>query len=839
MAGADTQLVFEVIGKDRNASRTLREVGREADNTKDRMDRLQESFLLSRTGLSGMATAALALGPALLPVLASSTVAVGGLAAAMASAGAVAGVFGAVAASSFGRMTEAVEEVTKAEEKLAKADTTAERVKATEELVAAQKKLKGPLGVAARGYMAMGEAWKTFVASFDARIFPKMAQGFDIVKRAIPALTPLVEGGIEVMQDLLDMADRAVSSGGFARFAEQLTAVGAPALRAFVLAGRDLIVTFVNLLSAFAPLSATMTGGLLKMTGAMATWSANLGKSAGFQRFLDSARQAGPLVISVVKSIAQAFFNLLRAVAPLGPPILVVVGALAKFVASVPPERLGAIVAGFVAIAVAIKGAAAAAAVFSAITAVVSGPVGAAILAVVALAAGMLYLWRNSEQVRAGFASLAGWVRGVLLPALQQMAANVLPGLRDAWAAISTVIAQNRPQLQALANVIGTVITWLVSKGLPAWGQWTAGVFRGIGAMVAFGVAIVSWVVRAVQAVISFVTTAVAWFRNFGTGAGNALASAFAFIRGVVAAGIGFVTGVIRAGLAVVAAVWRAVWGTFGPLVRAVWGLITAIVRLGMTVITGVVRAGLNIMRAVFSSVFAVIRSVVSSAMAAIRGVITAVIGFVRPYVTAAFNAIRAVITSALNTARSVVSAAFSSMRSAAASAIGAMISLVSGLRSRILGAVSGFGSMLFGAGRDLVQGLINGISSMIGAVTDKINQLTGLVGKFLPGSPVKEGPLTVLNRGYAGGQIATMLAEGIDSEAGAVSTAMRRITAWPATDMPAPAGPLAGPAAGAGGGAHLTIDSAGTRFDEVLLEVLRRAVRVRGGDVQVVLGAG
>lgn len=52
-------------------------------------------------------------------------------------------------------------------------------------------------------------------------------------------------------------------------------------------------------------------------------------------------------------------------------------------------------------------------------------------------------------------------------------------------------------------------------------------------------------------------------------------------------------------------------------------------------------------------------------------------------------------------------------------------------------------------------------------------------------------------------------------------------------------AGETVMPRGQAGGGAVLVIDSAGSRLDDLLVEVLSRAVRVRGGNVQLVLGGG
>jgi hypothetical protein len=49
-------------------------------------------------------------------------------------------------------------------------------------------------------------------------------------------------------------------------------------------------------------------------------------------------------------------------------------------------------------------------------------------------------------------------------------------------------------------------------------------------------------------------------------------------------------------------------------------------------------------------------------------------------------------------------------------SGVSRVVSAVGGLAGRVLGAVAGFGSLLVGAGAALIQGLINGVTSRIGA---------------------------------------------------------------------------------------------------------------------------
>jgi hypothetical protein len=59
-----------------------------------------------------------------------------------------------------------------------------------------------------------------------------------------------------------------------------------------------------------------------------------------------------------------------------------------------------------------------------------------------------------------------------------------------------------------------------------------------------------------------------------------------------------------------------------------------------------------------------------------------------------------------------------------------------------------------------------------IGAVSSAIGSVSAAIAARLPGSPVDTGALTVLNHDYAGKQIALMLAGGLESGKGSVTSA-------------------------------------------------------------------
>lgn len=104
---------------------------------------------------------------------------------------------------------------------------------------------------------------------------------------------------------------------------------------------------------------------------------------------------------------------------------------------------------------------------------------------------------------------------------------------------------------------------------------------------------------------------------------------------------------------------------------------------------------------------------------------------------------------------------------------LGALVSLAKGLGGRVKSAVGSLGSVLYQAGRNVVQGLIDGIWSKIGALASAAASLAGTIRNYLPFSPAKEGPLSGSGNPFVSGQkIGDMLAGGMESRLPAVSSA-------------------------------------------------------------------
>ncbi|MCD0450762.1 phage tail tape measure protein [Actinocorallia sp. API 0066] len=205
----------------------------------------------------------------------------------------------------------------------------------------------------------------------------------------------------------------------------------------------------------------------------------------------------------------------------------------------------------------------------------------------------------------------------------------------------------------------------------------------------------------------------------------------------------------------------------------------------------------------------------------------------------------------------------FGRVRDAAVSRAQNLVAWLRGLPGRILAALGRLNMLLYNAGRNVITGLINGITSMIGRVGSAMSGIASRIRNFLPFSPAKEGPLS--GKGspdLAGAKIGGMLADGITSSATLVRGASMQLAAAAAppnmfTRGVSPAKPkLAGatapaspntsvgsawaysPAPAAREKTVIEIRGDGSRYGDLLVEELRHRIAVKGGDVQLVLGS-
>lgn len=431
--------------------------------------------------------------------------------------------------------------------------------------------------------------------------------------------------------------------------------------------------------------------------------------------------------------------------------------------------------------------------------------------------------WGQGLQNSEGFAqflqmaSTGGQTLGVLGGAAVNLLSAVSP-LIGTTAMLANGLAKiinntPAPVLTTLAAILATVkismmaysaITTVVALKNKLMALSQTPVILGWIRMNAVGVA--SMLRIAATSTASAATTAAAWV-------GSALVSIGTWIASVVRAGITaaaqFLMMAARAVVwaAVMAAQWLIAMGPIGWIIAAVIALVAVIV-LNWDKIkawTG----------AIWNWVWGKIQSVGASILAYILN-----LPLVKYFITH-----------------------WDKIKSGTVTKVLGLLSYVRGLPGRITGALGNLGSLLYNKGMNIVQGLWNGIKSMGGWLSSTLigwarDLIPGPIAKALGIASPSKVMATVVGRWIPAGVV-----DGIKSGQGALDQAMTTLVQPPSSSAAMGVGRQMAPSvapltSGTGGMPVLEIHSGGSKLDDLLVEFLRRAVRVRGGNVQIVLGA-
>lgn len=430
--------------------------------------------------------------------------------------------------------------------------------------------------------------------------------------------------------------------------------------------------------------------------------------------------------------------------------------------------------------------------------------------------------------------SLSTWAKDVAIPALQDFAARiqatVVPKIKQAAAVFQTEI---RPRLQALIDWLTTTVPPAVSRVVaffekfgPAIGAAAAVIGTFVAGFKTFnkiktiiGAAKTAWaalnatmaanpIFLVIAAIAALVAIFVALYQNNETFRA-AVDAAWAQIKAAVSVVVEwFQTNVVpalQAAWAKIQAAWDAVWpqlqaawASYGQpvvdliinvfqglaanwdtiwqgistVVSGVWQVISSVISTVVGVISGIIQVWTSALSGDWQGVWDGIKQIVSSVWDGIKGVINGALSIVKGYITGAMGVISGIFSGVWSSISSTVSGAWNGIKSAISSGVSSAISTISSLPSRALSALGNLGSTLWNAGKSLIQGFINGISSMFGSVKSKLGSLTSSLTSWKGPADYDAVLLTPAGRLVIDGFI-----RGLESRYGAVRRSLGALT--------------------------------------------------------------
>ncbi len=427
---------------------------------------------------------------------------------------------------------------------------------------------------------------------------------------------------------------------------------------------------------------------------------------------------------------------------------------------------------------------------------------------IVALGAAFYLLWTRSETFRSGV--IAGW--NAIKAAALAVWGFIAPYIQQAISAVVTFVQAKLAQLQAFWATNGASIKAAVSN------VWTV-ILTVIRAAMVVIVPIIKVAFMLVKSIIVSTWNAIK----------NVINGTIQVIMGIIQVFSGLLTGnftQVWNGLkAIVMGALQTLWGVInlyfigkflGPLrsfgtmamgiIRGAWAFIKGIFTSGASGIATVIRMYFNMYRTIIMTVMNAIRAVVTAVWNALRSSVSAAVGSIRASISSAFSSARSIVTNAMQAIKSVVVSVWNAVKSSVTSVLSGILSSVKSTFSNIISAITsamskvgsavksgfnsalnvvkGLGSSFYNAGRGLIEQMIGGISSMAGAVADKVSSVVSKVRDFLPFSPAKVGPLSDLDKLDFGGPIS----DSIDKAFPKVSAKMNMLMG---KDKPQPVTPV------------------------------------------------
>ena len=358
-----------------------------------------------------------------------------------------------------------------------------------------------------------------------------------------------------------------------------------------------------------------------------------------------------------------------------------------------------------------------------------ANPIVLIIAAIAAFVAAFIYLWNTNEGFRQFWIDLWEGIKQAVI---------------TAWNAITSFLSTAWESILSLAQTVWGAIS----------GFFTT-LWEGIKGVFTSAWEAISGVMTTIWNTITFI-----WQSIYDTI--SPLLEAFRYLFETIFEAIRIL--IERALTAIsqkISEIWNAIVAFLTPLLTALQSFFQTIWTAIQTVVTTV----LTTIQSIFTTVWNAIKSVVTSVLNAIKGVVTSI-----------WNSISGYISGVMNTIKNTVSSIWNSVKSAVGSIIGQIYNVIHSGFERAVSYVKGLASQAFSWGRDLIMGIVNGIKSAVGAVTDAVNGVANKIRSVLHFSVPDEGPLTDYESWMP--DFMAGLARGIEESKSLVAKAMNGVAA-------------------------------------------------------------
>ncbi|UXZ04548.1 phage tail tape measure protein [Moraxella nasicaprae] len=436
-------------------------------------------------------------------------------------------------------------------------------------------------------------------------------------------------------------------------------------------------------------------GDASKYAGSMSQEAANINDTSAakmemFKNATQNAKAAiGDAFLPALGALAEALLPVINGIKQFAQENPTMVTAITGIVGGVLVlgTALGAIGLAVPLVTTALGGLTAIAGLVGTAIGAISLPVVAVVAAIAALVVAGVWLYNNWDMVKAKaievwnaipeYASQAWqWIQGVwsgigewfggIWESVKSAVSTAIDGVKQAF--FGWLSGMPAPVQEMVAN-IGSIFSGIATIASTAWAGITAVAKTAFSAVVAVWQGLSSAVSSAWQGIVSVAT------------------SVWNSVKSAVASAINAIKPIITS----VASFFSSAWNGLVSVAQSVWNGVKAAVSAGINGAKAVLTAGVTGFAIIFNAGFNAVKTVVSTI----------------------FNAIKALVRGDINGVKTAIQSGLSQLGGIARNAMGQMVS-----------AITSIGGRLRQAGTEIVQGLINGISSKIEGAVAKVREM-------------------------------------------------------------------------------------------------------------------
>ncbi|MES5940686.1 MULTISPECIES: phage tail tape measure protein [unclassified Bacillus cereus group] len=464
-------------------------------------------------------------------------------------------------------------------------------------------------------------------------------------------------------------------------------------------------------------------GAMTKMESAL---------DAAGRGFTDALAPAITAVSDKVASLANWFSDLPTSMQTTIATVAAIATAFTIFatVAGIAMSAIGTFISIIGGLGASLFGAVGGVGALSTVFAVITGPIGIAIAAIAGIGAVLVAIWQQNEEFRNKVTTIWNAISSVISTALSAVSGfimsiwgqavafwntnqeSILTAAQNVWTMIQTVINTALTVIMAVWQAVWPVLAFIVQ-----------GVWENIKGLIQGALTVIQGIIQVFSGLFSG-DFGLMWegIKNIFFGAIQAIWNWFNLL---------LVGRLLSLG--------KLLFSGLQGIVVGGWSFIKSIFQGSISSVSTLVSNGFTTIRTIITFVMNSVKSIVSGAWNAIKSGTSSVMSAIQSVISAVWNAIKSIITTVVNSAKSVVQVAFQTMKNVVSEISNSISSAISTSWNGIISFLKGVN--LMSIGKNIMEGLLKGITSMASAIWDKVadigngikDKLTGLFSIHSP----------------------------------------------------------------------------------------------------------